>query len=113
MTPKQRDIVLIPVPFTDLSSVKRRPVLILSSDIHNRRSEDVVWAAITSRPTRTPHSTRINTNDLDDGTLRRESFVLADKIYTLNKAIVARRFGRLKADVFNQVLSQIDALWGR
>lgn len=27
--PKQGEIVLIPVPFTDLSSTKRRPVIII------------------------------------------------------------------------------------
>lgn len=46
--PKQRDIVLIPVPFTDLSSAKRRPVLILSSDAHCQSSPDMLIAAITS-----------------------------------------------------------------
>lgn len=30
--PKQGDIVLIPVPFTDLSSTKRRPVIVVSND---------------------------------------------------------------------------------
>lgn len=48
MTPRQRDIVLLPVPFTDLSAIKRRPVLVLSKNSHNRRSPDVVVAAITS-----------------------------------------------------------------
>lgn len=30
---KQRDIVLIPIPFTDLTSQKKRPAIIISSDV--------------------------------------------------------------------------------
>jgi mRNA interferase MazF len=32
--PDQGDIVLIPVPFTDLSSQKRRPVIVISNDVY-------------------------------------------------------------------------------
>jgi mRNA interferase MazF len=46
--PKQRDIVLIAVPYADLSAAKRRPVLILSSDVHLRQSPDMLVATITS-----------------------------------------------------------------
>ncbi len=35
--PKQGDIVLVPVPFTDLSTQKRRPVIIISNDDYDRR----------------------------------------------------------------------------
>ena len=45
---KQRDIVLIPVPFTDLSSKKRRPVIIVSSDDYNQNNLDIVGVALTS-----------------------------------------------------------------
>ena len=41
MRPEQGDIVLIPVPFTDLSSQKRRPVIVVSNDDHNVNSEDI------------------------------------------------------------------------
>jgi len=113
MTLRQRDIVLVPVPFTDLTSVKRRPVLVLSNDVHNRRSGDVVVAAITSQLLRGGYGVRITATDLEDGSLRRESLVLADRIYTLNQSIVVKRFGRMKREVFDTVLAQIDALWGR
>ena len=43
---KQRDIVLI--PFTNLSSNKRRPVVIISNDSYNQANFDIVVVAITS-----------------------------------------------------------------
>jgi hypothetical protein len=46
--PEQGDIVLIPVPFTDLTSQKRRPVIVLSNNAYNRTSSDVVVVAMTS-----------------------------------------------------------------
>jgi mRNA interferase MazF len=46
---KQGEILLIPIPFSDLSSQKQRPVLVLSNDIYNKITEDLVVAAITSK----------------------------------------------------------------
>jgi mRNA-degrading endonuclease toxin of MazEF toxin-antitoxin module len=37
-----------PVPFTDLSSSKRRPALAVSADTFNERMQDLLLAAITS-----------------------------------------------------------------
>ena len=37
---KQGDIVLIPVPFTDQSSQKRRPVIVISNNQYNRKTTD-------------------------------------------------------------------------
>ena len=45
----QCDIVLIPVPFSDLSPKKQRPVLIISNNHYNNLTEDIVVVAITSQ----------------------------------------------------------------
>jgi mRNA interferase MazF len=36
--PEQGDILLIPIPFTDLSSQKRRPVIVISNNEYNGKS---------------------------------------------------------------------------
>jgi len=53
---EQGDIVIIPVPFTDLSSQKRRPVIVISNNMYNRKTKDIVVVALTSNPTETDYS---------------------------------------------------------
>lgn len=45
----QGDIVLVPVPFTDLSATKQRPGIVLSPKRLNSLRSDLVVAAITSQ----------------------------------------------------------------
>ncbi len=39
---KQGDILLIAIPFSDLTSSKKRPVLVLSNSGYNSKTEDIV-----------------------------------------------------------------------
>ena len=43
------DIVLVPFPFTDQSTVKKRPAVIVSSNAYNRQRPDIVIMAVTSQ----------------------------------------------------------------
>ena len=57
---RQGDIVLVSFPFTDLSSSKRRPALVLSPDSFNAAGEDLVLAAVTSHITDDPNTRSIS-----------------------------------------------------
>lgn len=88
MMHKQGDIVLIPVPYSDLTSQKRRPVLILSNDIYNKLTEDLIVAAITSNIRGTQNEVVFDNDNMVNGKLQKESCIRPDKIYTLSKSII-------------------------
>jgi mRNA interferase MazF len=108
--PEQGDILLIPVPFTDLSSRKRRPVVVISNDTYNRKTEDVVVVAMTSNPAPVDYSFTITSSDLERGKLNRPSKVRVDKIYTLSQSIVVKTFGRVGSEVLDRIRNLLQEL---
>jgi mRNA interferase MazF len=108
--PKQGDVVLIPVPFTDLTTHKRRPVIVISNDDYNDRTADIVVVALTSNPTPTDYSFTIDSSDLARGELNRPGKVRVDKIYTLSQSIVTRTFGQVNPGVLGQIRDTLQAL---
>lgn len=104
---KQGDIVLIPVPFTDLSLNKKRPVLVLSNANYNLKSMDIVVVAITSNISEKEYSVLFANNDMIDGSIKLTSCIRADKIYTLSKAIVIKKIGAVKTQVIDNVIEKI------
>jgi len=107
---KQGEIVLIPIPFTDLTSSKKRPVLIISNDDYNRKMDDIVVVAITSNLEDREFRVLIMNDDLSDGELKVDSMIRADKIYTLSKEIILKRFGTVKDYILEKVENQIRKL---
>jgi len=101
--PDQGDIVLIPVPFTDLTTAKRRPVIILSNNEYHRATPDMVVVAMTSNPTATPYTFTISNDDLAAGTLNPPGTVRADKIYTLSQQLIVKTSGKLNDATISRI----------
>ena len=108
--PKQGEIVLIPIPFTDLSSQKRRPVVIVSNDAYNSKSADIVVVAMTSNPAAVDYSFTITSADLEKGTLNRPSKIRVDKIYTLSQSIIVKTFGQVNAKTLDRIRKTLKEL---
>lgn len=91
MIPSAGDVLLARFPFTDLSSDKRRPVVVLSI---NNTGDDLIVCAITSRPQHNgPYDIPIAPGS---GTgLKVPSRIQFDKIATLAKSVITGRLGAL------------------
>ena len=100
---KQGEIVLVPVSFTDLSSQKQRPVIIISNNTYNQTAPDIVVVALTSRPLKNIFGFTITNEDMENGRLNRPSQVRVDKIYTLSQTIIMKRFGQVNENVLAQI----------
>jgi mRNA interferase MazF len=108
--PDQGEIVLVPIPFTDLSGHKRRPVIVVSNNDYHRQTADFVAVALTSQPQPTPYGFLITSSELVIGTLRRPSQVRVDKVYTLAQAIIVQLFGKVGDAVLNRIRTQFTDL---
>lgn len=69
MKVKQRDIILINFPFSDLTGAKVRPALVVSNDQYNRNNLDALVLAITSNLSPYSYKIFIENKDLERGSL--------------------------------------------
>lgn len=108
---RQRDIVMVPFPFSDLSGQKVRPVLVLSNDAYNQQSADVVVCGLTTNLRPASYSVIINVTDVElPGTLRQRSKIKADTIASLEQSILIKQIACLRLPVFKQVIAEIEDL---
>lgn len=104
---KQGDIVLVSFPFTDLTSSKRRPALVVSPDSFNAVGEDLVLAAITSQITDDPHAIPLSRDDYADGELPKKSMVKPTKLFTMHSSLISKKVCGLKEKKTEEVLRSV------
>jgi len=108
----QREIVLVPFPYSDSSSTKRRPVLIISNNRYNAQYADVVVAVISSAiRSDDEYAVTISDKDLDYGILPEESTIKIHKLFTIDKNRIIKKFSLLKRDKFTQVFEILKKLF--
>ena len=107
---RQGDIVLIPIPFTNLESQKKRPVMIISNSYYNESSQDIIAIAITSNIRGLDYEVVIENKDMIKGNLKKISCIRTDKIYTLSKKLIVKKFGKVNASIVSDVKESINIL---
>ena len=107
---KQREMVLIPIPFSDLKSKKRRPVIVISNNIYNQKTEDIVVVAVTSNIQKKDYTILISQNDMEEGNLPNDSMIRVDKIYSLSQLIVVKRLGKIKQVTSERIVVLLNRL---
>lgn len=75
------DVVVVNFPFSDLSSQKLRPALVLAK----KEFDNLILCQITSKPYTSQRAIAITNSDFSRLGLPLESFVRIDKLFTANQ----------------------------
>ena len=93
MSYKRGDVVLVRFPFTDLTTTKKRPALVISTDFYNQSQINLIIAAITSQTHRLGIGDCL-IQDWREVSLAKPSQVKAI-IATIEQSLVLRKLGTL------------------
>lgn len=94
---KKGDIVLVPFPFSNQLSVKKRPAVIISSNTYNNISSDIVIMAVTSQIEKTISVGECIIAKWQDAGLLKPS-AIKSAISTIEKPLVIKKLGALLND---------------
>jgi mRNA interferase MazF len=99
-------VVLLRFPFSDLSSSKLRPAVVLA----HSGGVDWVLCQVTSNPYGDPSAVALTSASFAAGGLNRESFARPGKLFTASETIVVRVAGSLTPEAHRKVVDAVTNL---
>lgn len=102
---EQKDIVLMPFPYTDLTSHKIRPALIISNSKLNK-TEDRVCLLITSVPIK--DGIEIEKKFVKEGKLIFRSWIKPYRVFTIDEKIIKKKLCTISDEFYDLVLNEIN-----
>jgi len=103
VTSKPFDVVVVPFPFTERGSSKRRPALILSSTEYQEQTGHLILCMITTA-TRSNWFNDVSLKEWAQAGLPHASLIRA-KLFTLDERLILRRLGEL-TDIDQQAIAK-------
>lgn len=100
------DVVVVPFPFSDLTIAKRRPALVIAK----LDGDDVILCQITSQRVKDRYSVPIEDNDFETGSLKQNSNVRPNRIFTADRHIILYLAGHLKSVKVMEVIDNISEI---
>ncbi|MBI4146665.1 type II toxin-antitoxin system PemK/MazF family toxin [Candidatus Woesearchaeota archaeon] len=90
--PVKGNIVVLSFPFSDLSSTKKRPALVLAS----LQGDDVILCQITSEARVDDYSIILLNSDFKQGGLKQTSMIRPNRLFTADKSLIEYKAGTIK-----------------
>jgi len=97
------DIVVVPFPFSDLTTAKKRPAFVLTP----LEGDDIILCQITSKKVKDTYSIPIDSPHFMEGDLRQQSNVRPNRIFTADSHIVLYKVGHLQSGKTKEIIEKV------
>ncbi len=111
MNINQKEVVLLPYPFSNLEGIKVRPGLVVSNNQFNKKSDDCIMVPLTTIIKNEPYSIIIDSENLSSGKLIKQSRIRTDKIFSVEKSLIRMKIGILNDNSFDKVNEEISSMF--
>jgi mRNA interferase MazF len=103
------DVVVIPFPFSDLSSSKKRPSLVLA----DLAGDDVILCMITTGARADGYSISLTTSDFVSGRINHDSSIRPNRSFTADSNIIHYCTGRVSQAKIDEVIQKVVDIFTR
>jgi mRNA interferase MazF len=107
---EQKDLLLVPFPFSDQSGRKVRPVIVISNNEFNKYSDDVIVIGVTSNILKDKYTINLTNNNLDEGKLLTNCIIKVENLLKLDKELVIKKIGKINKETLKNIIDRLSTI---
>jgi mRNA interferase MazF len=104
---EQKDLLLVPFPFSDQSGRKVRPVIVISNNEFNKYSEDIIVIGVTSNVLKEKYTINLTNKNLDEGKLFTNCSIRIENILKLDKELIIKKIGKINKETLKNIIDKL------
>lgn len=101
----QRDIVLVPFPYSDLGGAKQRPALIISNKKLNKTQDRICCLVTSNQP---GDGIKIEKHSFETGSLPFQSWVKPHRLFTIHEKIIKKKLCSVSEKFHEEIIRAIN-----
>jgi mRNA interferase MazF len=107
---EQKDLLLVPFPFSDQSGRKVRPVIVISNNEFNKYSDDVIVIGVTSNILKDKYTINLTNKNLDEGKLITDCIIKIENILKLDKELIIKKIGKINQETLKNMIDKLSSI---
>jgi mRNA interferase MazF len=102
---EQRDVVLLPFPYSDLTASKQRPAVIISNDNLNKTNDRICCLITSNMP-----KNGILIDSFEEGSLPFQSWTKPQRLFTVDQKIIKKKLCKITKDFHEGIIFSINKI---